>query len=341
MMNALLEAFRNVDLAAVAERLVALVDATDPCFLALLLGVATLLGSKMASGYPALVSWGLRLGVATFLVYGGYAWVTQGGLTTDQLLPVGVRGLIAAGLVVAPLWICLPVLAFVYGRLRLALAAFLGYAAYECFSQGEMDVEGLGGLGVRSLIAAALALVIAWILQPVLDVLALALPARLRKQTPAATPPAPRAEEGKPPAEAQPAPTRADLDREADSQRRRRRARFKAELCFTLHEPVLGDRFSRAMFEDFTARYLGDGNRPEDVEEYARELEVVIRQHAAAGQGFEPLDLTDLTRWLLEEQRRIQAAEADAVRKKTQLAGLNRRYTQLAEQILDEPPGEN
>jgi hypothetical protein len=338
-MSAVLDVFQHVELSGFAHKLMDFVDTADPCFIALVLGVLTLLGSKMASGSPALISWGLRLGVAAFLLYVGYAYVSLGGLTTEQLPGVGVRAAVAAGLVVAPTWIVLPLLGFVFGRLRLALAALLGYAAYECVASGAPDIEDLSGLALRAAAASGLVLVVAWILQPVLDVLAAALPSRRPTPQPLpVTPPQPPT----PPAElpAEPSSRAGRSHRQADSQRRRR-ARLKAELCYALHEPLLGDRFPRETFEDFLDRYLGDQNSPEDVEECGRELEILLREHAGAVQIVEPINLTELTRWLLDEQQRIQAQEMDERRRKTQLTGLNRRYTQLAEQLLEEPALEN
>ena len=76
----------------------------------------------------------------------------------DQLPGVALRAFIASGLVLAPMWTILPVVAFVYGRLRLALATFLGYAAYECFTLGGFPMENASGLALRGLLATALAL---------------------------------------------------------------------------------------------------------------------------------------------------------------------------------------
>src|SRR5262249_4215824 len=150
-------------------------------------------------------------------------------------------------------------------------------------------------------VAAGLALVIAWILQPILDFLAAALPLRLKAQVQAMSqtagrrwPEAPVPLAAAPVAECVlPEPTARRLSVvEAEAQRRRCRARLKAELCFPLHEPLVADRFSRAMFEDFMQRYLGDQHGPDDVEEFSRELEIIIRQHAGAAQtGETPLGL--------------------------------------------------
>jgi hypothetical protein len=336
-MNALLEFFRTVDFSSLAQKALSLLDTADPCFVAVVLGVLTLLGSKMAAPYPALMSWGLRLGAAAFLGYLGYSCFTLGGLPSDQVAPVLVRSLVAAGAVLAPVWTVLPVLAFVYGRLRLALAAFLGYVAYECISLGGPEADGVPALALRGAVAAGLALVVAWIFQPVIDFFAVNLLGWRRE--PAAKPETADA----PRAEGRPTVTRVRTDDpprapspESDPRHRRRRARLKAELCYTLHEGLIGDRFTRQMFEEFLDRYLADHHEPEQVEEYVSELELIIRQYAGGAMAA-AATLTDLTRWLLDEQERIHSLERDEGRRRTRLAGLNRRYTQLAEQLLDEP----
>jgi len=343
-MNALLEFFRTVDFSALAQKALSLLDTANPCFVALVLGVLTLLGSKMAAPYPALMSWGLRLGAAAFLGHLGYSCFTLGGLPSEQVVPVLVRSLVAAGAVLAPVWTVLPVLAFVHGRLRLALAAFLGYVAYECISLGGPEADGVPALALRGALAAGLALVVAWIFQPFLDFFSVNLLGWRRES--AAKPDAAVAPRG----EGRPAIPRSHNDDqrpcpapppEADPRHRRRRARLKAELCYTLHEGLIGDRFTREMFGEFLDRYLADHHEPEQVEEYVRELELIIRQYAGgAVAAAEPATLTDLTRWLLDEQERIHSLERDEGRRRTRLSGLNRRYTQLAEQLLEEPAGQ-
>src|SRR5262249_36069004 len=120
--------------------------------------------------------------------------------------------------------------------------------------------------------------------------------------------------------------------------RRRQRARLRAELCYTLNEPALATVLPRAVFEDFLSRYLGDQHDPETVEENAQELEGMILQHVQGAQviAVAPAGLEDLTQWFLDEQQRLRHDEADQGQRRTKLAGLTRRYTQLAEKMIEE-----
>ena len=58
-MNAAWDWLQHVDLNATGQKLLSLVDTTDPIFQAIVLGLLTLLGAKMAAPYPALRNWGL------------------------------------------------------------------------------------------------------------------------------------------------------------------------------------------------------------------------------------------------------------------------------------------
>lgn len=347
-MNSVLELFQNADLTSVGQRLLTLIDTADPYLIALVLAVFTLLGAKMAAPYPALRSWGLRLAVATFLIYLGYAWFSQGTLTNEQLLPTAVRGLVAAGTVLAPLWLVLPVLFFVYSRLRLMLAAFLIYFGYAWLSVGTLDAEQVPEIGLRSALAAGLALIVAWILQPVTDLVTAHLLPRRKPGTALAPIREESAETDRSTKMLEQVRHMMELRQvqqesgnEAERQRRRQRARLKAELCYALHEPTIGMVFPRAIFEEFLNRYLGEQQDPESVEQNATELESMILQYVNSNTSpvvVQPVNLLDLTQWLLEEQQRIHELEADQEQRKTKLAGLTRRYTQLAERILEEEP---
>lgn len=299
-MNGLPELLQDIDLAALARKPLALLDTSDPCFLLVVLGLLTFLGSRMASGHPYLLTWGVRLGLAAFLGNLAYVYLSQGGMERLQWPQLVVRSLVAAGLVVAPLWTIVPVLAFVYQRIRLALATFLIYSGYACFTAERLDAEALQLIALRGVLMTALVLLVAWILQPVTDFIGKHLFPRANSQP-----------EIPPTTEPGTAPTRkpdhrylCEMQRQAESQRRGR-ARLRAELCYTLHETALGDRFPRYLFEDFLDRYLHDGLPVEQVEENLRELESVIQQYAGTTSQppavVEPIAITDLTRWLLEE----------------------------------------
>jgi hypothetical protein len=354
-MNNVLELMQNVDLSQAGQRLQALLDTGDPVFPAIVLGILTLLGAKMTGPYPALRSWGLRAAVAVFLISFACAWWSHGSIETAELPRIALHAAVAAGCVLAPLWLVFPVVLFVYVRLRLALAAFLIYAGYECISAGKLDLENLPQLALHGGLAAGLALLVAWIVQPISDFLLKNLFPQ-RKPAAVAYPlvAPPRWQEASARGEAEQTwrlhEMAAELlhlkkaqlcqptEQHATMHRRRQRARLKAELCYTLNEPALGTVLPRAAFEDFLTRYLGDQHDPETVEENAQELEAMILQHVEGTQAVtvEPAGLEDLTQWFLGEQQRLRHDEADQGRRRTKLAGLTRRYTQLAEKMIEE-----
>ncbi len=331
-MTDLLESLRAIDLLGAAREALAFIDAADPCFVALVVGLLVLLGNKMAAPFPALHSWGMRLGVAAFLGYAGYSYFTLGGLETQQLLKVAVRGFIAAGLVLAPFWIVLPVLVFIHRRLRLVLAAFLLYCGYAILSAGTLDPNELPAIALRGLLVTGVVLVVAWIVQPAVDFMAGPLLGR-GKQHQVWVPAPPPAREPQQVVR-RPDPTPEPVLTDAD--RRRARVRLRAEKLFARYAPELGERFTRSMFDEFVQRYLGNQYPPEDVEEHGRELEALILRHA--GHTDEPppfTDLTELTRWYLAEQNRYAAPDLDEHTRQEKLDALHHRYQKLAEELLD------
>jgi hypothetical protein len=345
-MSFVTELLQGIDLSAVGQKLLSLVNTSDPLFVAIVLAILVFLGAKMSGPFPGLRSWGLRLAAAAFLVHLGYIYFAQ-GIESKDLPHVLLRAANTAGFVLAPLWICFPVLLFVYARLRLALAAFLVYAGYAWFTSEVRTVEILPWVALQAGVASALALLVAWILQPVTDFVAKNLFPRKATAAPRDAAPADAAGDAEEKRQMREAAAellslkktqlRQETQRHAERNRRRQRARLKAELCYTLNEPVLATVFPRAMFEDFAARYLGDHEDAEAVEENARELEAMILQHVAAQPvPVKPIDLMDLTQWFVEQQQRIQRGEHEHGDKKTQLAGLTRRYTQLAERLIED-----
>ena len=136
-----LDALRAVDLAAAGRELLTFIDTADPCFVAVLVGLVNLLGWKIAALHPSIRSWGIRLAVAVFLIHGGYVCVSQGGLEWRDLPRTALRSFVAAGLLLAPLLIVVPIVAFVYVRLRLALAAALLYGGYAVVGDAWKSID--------------------------------------------------------------------------------------------------------------------------------------------------------------------------------------------------------
>jgi len=73
---------------------------------------------------------------------------------------------------------------------------------------------------------------------------------------------------------------REKTEREA---RRRDEARSRVELFYASRGPSLGERFSKAVFDDFVQRYLGDNRPAEDVERRASQLLEALQQQVDHG----------------------------------------------------------
>jgi hypothetical protein len=181
----------------------------DPWLLGIIVSLLVCLGHKLAIGHRLVYGWGLRLAALTFIGYGGYALFQAGGLTEAPASAVLSRSAIVAGSVLALSWILLPFILFVYGNFRFGLAGFLAYAGYGLLTAESWTTEALPGLGLRALLVAGLAMVLAWILRPIWEFLAARWPAR------------PQAPPAKPAAEASDAEARL-------SRRQRKRARRQA-----------------------------------------------------------------------------------------------------------------
>ncbi len=345
----------NVNLSERAQALLHFLENVDPCFLSLVVAVLVLLGSKMVAGQPKMRGWGLRLAVATFLLYFGYKYyITDIGSDHKQLVGIGMRSACMAGGVLAFTWIIVPIASFVLRHIRLAAAAFLLFGAYLLITANSLTMDQLPFFAFQASIAAALALIVAWITEPfwkyALDNWFPERKAKTESQNrahPEQVPPemviplpieSPRRQR-----QTMLAPSEAmgdlkdDLEtlRERDGQRRREKARLQLELLFMQAGPVIGNWFTREMFDDFVQRHLGDQHPPSDVEENARQLQSVLQQHMEEAQGNKDfVTMEDLTRWLLAEQQRIQSQPGEQPEKQSQLLDLHQRYLALASRLV-------
>jgi hypothetical protein len=342
-MHDLLQWMTSVDLGALGQTLLGFLEGADPCFLCLIVGVLVFFGSRMVVGQPAIQSWGLRLAALAFLLYGGYAWFSAGEGSTRTLGGVVLRAACVAGCVLAATWTILPVLNFIHGHLRLALAVFLGYAAYAGVAAGGYSSEMLPGMALKGLFASGLALVIAWIVEPFWNFFSSRfLPQRSTRGADAPPAATPQDEVPVPTAVATPrrrttvvlAPLASE---DEEDQRRRDRARLQLELAYVQALPSVAAWFPRPTYEEFLRRHLADHLPPEDVEDNARQLQAVLRQHQEQAEGRGPWvetqgygSLEELGRWLLQEQQRIQALPVEQPVKQSQLLDLHQRYLVLA-----------
>jgi hypothetical protein len=375
MNERLLQLIQEADLSARTRLLLLLLDTADPCFVGLVVGLLLLLGIKMASGQRHLQRWGLLLAGALFVVHLGYSCFQADWPGGEALGILALRSAIAAGGALAGLWIVCPVLSFAYRYLRLAVAGFLIYGGYALCTAEQIDLDHLRLIGVRSLGVSALTMVVAWILQPVWEVLrrflptpsprAEPVPPREVKAEPAREPPAPqpsasRGTPASPPtplaAPPQPAaiqapmfqahtvrmtsesvPSSAEVNRSStgEPRRRRDRVRLQVEMVYVLVQPQVGSAFPRSLFEEFLNRYLGDHLPPEEVEENGRQLLMLLEnQQRGEAHNEGPRTLEELTRWFLEEQKRLQERPLDPFQKRRQLNDLQQQYTTRAQRML-------
>lgn len=326
-MKALLDFLYTVDLAAASNEVAAFLRNADPYLVALVVTLFNLLGWKMASLYPPLRSWGLRLAAAVFLIHAGYAYFTQLDVTSQDLPRIGLNALIAANVTLAPMWTIVPVLFFIYGHLRVALAAFLLYGGWAVATAETLDRDVMTSIALRALLASGLALVVAWILQPVIDFLRTHLLSRLRPPVqPSSDKPVAR-ETTAPAAEASPDP-------EAQAVLHGQRARVEAELLYSLHGPDIVNRLEHKILYDLFRRYLTDQQHPNEAEAPRLHLKAPMVPSEAAETPPQPRqELTELTRWFLAERKRVEGlAEPDRQR---HLQALHERYQRLAERLLE------
>lgn len=120
-------------------------------------------------------------------------------------------------------------------------------------------------------------------------------------------------------------------------QRRRIDARSKCEMAYALYAPEISERFPRAAFDQFLQTYMHDGIEVADVERRAVELQGIIEQHRRLSDPAalkKPKSLEDITRWYIEERKRIQGMDVDEEIKSVQLGLLEQRYAELSERFL-------
>lgn len=358
MQDMLREVF-NVNLSTRAQAFLTFVDNADPCFLGLVVVVLVLLGSRMVAGQPQMRNWGLRFAAGTFLLYFSYKYaITDIGSDHKQLIGIGLRSACMAGVVLAFTWIIVPVALFVLGHIRLAAAAFLVFGGYLLISAKEVTQEQMPFFAFQAALASGLALLVAWILEPMWNYLSENwLPERKKSKNVATT----LTPEQVPPEMVIPIPTeqpsrqsrarstmlaapselsaelREDLEtlRERDAKRRREKARLQLELLYVQVAPLIGDWFTRETYDQFVQKHLGDHLPAGDVEENARQLRGVLEQQMEQSkeeEGFASME--ELTRWLLAEQQRIQSQSAEAPVKQSQMLELQQKYLTLATKLV-------
>jgi hypothetical protein len=121
----------------------------------------------------------------------------------------------------------------------------------------------------------------------------------------------------------------------AAGQRRREDARARCELLFSLYAPEIGQRFPRALLDDFVRNYMGDERSPETVEQRSEQLQGILLQHLEkSGQSTKRVTLADLAQWFLREKEQIEATPLQDEDRENLLAQLEARFARLQEKYI-------
>src|ERR1019366_3520455 len=121
-----------------------------------------------------------------------------------------------------------------------------------------------------------------------------------------------------------------------DSRRRRENARVQCEVLFQLHTHTLGERFPKAVYDEFVKRYLGDDRTPVDVEQRAKQLQDAILEHVAQIEPPKtPYTIESLTDWYKKTKKQIEDLTVDDRYKQAQLAQLNARFAELTQALME------
>jgi hypothetical protein len=304
MFDLLQQLFNEPEIKAKLKAVRDLVDMTPDGFLAVIVFLLIFIGRKMVSASPEWRKNGLRIGVAVFLLVIGYQWWRAEVFGKEQLPLAALKAFNAGGMVLAGVWIVLPILSFVLTHLRLALAAFFGYAGYDLIRTNDFSAEHLTEVAVWSVVTTTVVLFIAWLVDPIWDYIHAMLPRPKPRpngeEQPAATEneasrPRRRREEPHLLPTAAPPPidvVSAQVDVVSTSlelipqtevslteqQRRRGRIRLQVEMAYVMATPQLGSRLPRESFNQLLGRYLADHLPIEDVEENSRQLLLILQE---------------------------------------------------------------
>jgi hypothetical protein len=281
------------------EPFIDFINHADFCGTLVLISFLWFVGSKAVERHPALHRVGCQFAAIGFLAYALYSAFALCPTTPDEFLGVGLRGLLAGGLIAGTAWIILPLLAYVYDHTFGPLIS-----------------------GVRSCIRVAR--------QRHAERRAKAQDeARRRQADKEYQREAPHRERLQRDAEA-------SVRQQADAQKRRDDARASCEVLYSLYAPDIGQRFDRQVFNDFVAKYMDDKHPPEYVEERAQQLQALLQQHF---EKVEPSpkfkSLADLAQWFQRQKEQVETMP-DGRLKNMLIAKLHGRYAELTSQFLEE-----
>lgn len=129
---------------------------------------------------------------------------------------------------------------------------------------------------------------------------------------------------------------RTEVDRAAAASRSRSDARAAVFRLYSLRAPVIGDRFTQEMLDEYVERFMGDESPADDVERRGQELQETLQQHCEEIESPVAADsLEELAEWFADQSQRIRSLPVDEEIRQTQLILLNSRYTELTSELLE------
>jgi len=127
-----------------------------------------------------------------------------------------------------------------------------------------------------------------------------------------------------------------ELRQKNADQKRRESARLRCETHYSIQAPVIGNRFTKATFDTFVAKYMADTRPPDEVEERAEQLCSLIAQHThAIAPQIKQADLGELATWFINERERLESLPLDDEVKEEHRGKLEFRYAELCEELLE------
>jgi len=122
-----------------------------------------------------------------------------------------------------------------------------------------------------------------------------------------------------------------------DGNRRRATARADVFRHFAALKSSIGDRFTQDQLEKYVADFMGDEHPSEDVENRGSQLiEMLTELTSEPASGSEKISLEQLASWFVDQKKRIDALPLDEIIKQRLNAGLNVRYAELTEQLIQD-----
>ncbi|MCA8996507.1 MAG: hypothetical protein KDA80_05975 [Planctomycetaceae bacterium] len=121
--------------------------------------------------------------------------------------------------------------------------------------------------------------------------------------------------------------------------RRKEEARAQAMQLFLRHRSTLGEMFTRSDFDEYLKSYMGDSQPVETVERRLQELSELVEQ--LVERVLPPKKVTTLeeaAEWYQENCRMVERLNLTDRQKRSMLATLSRKHTEMMERILGDMP---